>query len=176
MPCALTPVLLTSAQPATIAQMPFPARPRRLEGFPYHEPGPVYHCRLGCNKRTPYLATPPVADLVVDALHFRHGRSAQVLAYCVMPDHLHLLLALLKEGVALSRWVADLKRWTVREAKEEAHAQLVWQANFYEHIVRKDEELATVARYILENPVRKGLAARWQEYGWCGSMAWRMED
>jgi REP element-mobilizing transposase RayT len=156
--------------------MSFPARPSRPEGFPYDQPGPAYHCRLACDKRHLYLADPTVAAIVVEALRFRHGRSAEILAYCAMPDHLHLLVRLIVEGAGLPRWIADLKRWTARQAKEDARRELAWQANFHEHVVRRDEALTAVARYILENPVRSGLAAHWRDYRWCGSLAWQIDE
>jgi putative transposase len=156
--------------------MPIPRRPKRLDGFSYDAPGPIFHCRLGCLDRKPLLAVPEAADVVVEALRFRHRRTADVQAFAVMPDHVHLLLSLLKKGTTLSRWVGDLKRWTVRMTRAAGHTELVWQTNFYEHVLRGDEELAAVAQYILENPVRKGLAPRWQDYRWCGSFAWRLGD
>jgi putative transposase len=156
--------------------MPIPKRPKRLDGFPYDAPGPIFHCRLGCLDRKPFLAVPETADVVVEALRFRHRRSADILAFAVMPDHVHLLLSLLAKGTTLSRWIGDLKRWTVRTTGATGGTGLVWQTNFYEHVLRRDEELAAIAQYILENPVRKGLATRWQSYRWCGSFAWRLDD
>ena len=40
----------------------------------------------------------------------------------------------------------------------------LWQANYYEHIVRKDEDLKSIAEYITYNPVRKGFVNDWQNY------------
>jgi REP element-mobilizing transposase RayT len=159
-----------------IAEMKFPGHPKRLDGFPYDQAGPVFHCRLGCLDRKPYLSEPVLADLVVEALRFRHAHSAEIFAFCVMPDHLHLLLSLLPPGVPLSRWVGDLKRWISHEAREATGRGFAWQPNFFEHVVRRDEALSAVARYILDNPVRLHLVSRWQDYRWCGSLAWHLED
>jgi len=40
----------------------------------------------------------------------------------------------------------------------------LWQKNFYDHIVRKEESILKIAEYILNNPVRKGMALRWESY------------
>ena len=158
-----------------IVEMRFPGHPKRLDEFPYDQPGPAFHCRLGCLDRKPFFADPVLADLVVEALRFRHGNSAEIFAFCVMPDHLHLLLSLLRPGVALSRWLGELKRWISHEAPATVQP-FRWQPNFFEHVVRKDEALSAVALYILDNPVRLHLANRWQDYRWCGSLAWHLED
>ncbi|MDD5565261.1 MAG: transposase [Thermoanaerobaculaceae bacterium] len=156
--------------------MKFPGHPKRLDDFPYDQAGPVFHCRLGCLDRNPYFADPALADLAVEALRFRHGTSAEIFAFCVMPDHLHVLLSLLRPGVVLSRWVGDLKRWVSHEARAGIAREFKWQPDFFEHVVRRSEELSGVAQYILDNPVRQDLATRWQDYRWCGSLAWHLED
>ena len=114
--------------------------------------------------------------MVVEALRFRHDRSAEILAFCVMPDHVHLLLSLRRHGQPLSRWVGDLKRWIVRQARTGVGRDLAWQPNFFEYVVRESADVTTIARYILQNPVRQGLVARWQDYPWCGSLAWQLES
>jgi len=46
----------------------------------------------------------------------------------------------------------------------------LWQRGFYEHILRKEENIGDIAEYILNNPVRKGLAQSRDHYRWCGMM------
>jgi hypothetical protein len=45
----------------------------------------------------------------------------------------------------------------------------LWQPSYYDHVLRKDEDTLNVARYILDNPVRKGLVKHFLEYGFSGS-------
>jgi len=40
----------------------------------------------------------------------------------------------------------------------------LWQINYYEHIVRKDESLKSIAEYIVNNPVRKNFVSQWEQY------------
>ncbi|MCU0293704.1 MAG: transposase, partial [Thermoanaerobaculaceae bacterium] len=87
---------------------------------------------------------------------------ARVLVACFMPDHVHLLLQLDGQGRPLSEYVRTLKRaWTIRLAHP-GEAPF-WQRTFYDHWMRHDETLE-YARYIVANPERKGLVARWQDY------------
>ena len=51
-----------------------------------------------------------------------------------------------------------------------------WQKDFYDHVIRKHESVKTQVRYVLDNPVRKGLVANWLEYPHSGSVGCSMED
>jgi REP element-mobilizing transposase RayT len=52
----------------------------------------------------------------------------------------------------------------------------LWQRGFYDHILRAEEGLPEVARYILANPVRAGLAQDFRTYFGSGSFVFRLED
>jgi putative transposase len=89
-------------------------------------------------------------------------------AYCVMPDHLHLLAAGAREDCDLIGFVSILKQrtgfaFTKRFGKE------LWQFKFYDHIVRSSERAEAVAWYIWGNPLRKGLCDAPQLYPLSGS-------
>ncbi|MEK7247905.1 MAG: transposase [Chloroflexota bacterium] len=78
--------------------------------------------------------------------------SMTVLAYCFMPDHLHLLL----EGSDRSNLVDFMKRFKQLSGfgnKTKTGHQL-WQKGYYDHVVRQEEDLKDIARYIFENPCR----------------------
>ena len=82
-----------------------------------------------------------------------------------MSNHIHLLFSL-GEGYdkPLSVWVSSFKRYTSKLAKEISGMDKLWQINFYDHVVRKDESLSNIAEYILHNPVRKGIVTKWEDY------------
>jgi hypothetical protein len=44
------------------------------------------------------------------------------------------------------------------------------QKNFYDHLIRSANELASQLTYVAENPVRRGLVSRWQDYRFTGSL------
>jgi hypothetical protein len=48
----------------------------------------------------------------------------------------------------------------------------VWQEESFDHVVRSSEGLDAKVEYVLQNPVRKGLAADWREYPW----AWQRQE
>jgi hypothetical protein len=49
-------------------------------------------------------------------------------------------------------------------------AAIRWQKNFYDHIIRIDEDLYAQVRYIVDNPVRRGLVRIWWEYSHTGAI------
>jgi hypothetical protein len=51
-----------------------------------------------------------------------------------------------------------------------------WQKGFYGHVIRKHVNLVTQVKYILDNPVRKGIVSSWQEYPFKGTIGCTMED
>lgn len=85
-----------------------------------------------------------------------------------MPDHIHLLLSPGDSGLSLSKIIQMFKSITTRRCRARGAKNLLWQTYFYDHVVRKEEDLNNVAKYILENPVRKGVAGDWQDYPFCG--------
>ncbi len=91
-----------------------------------------------------------------------------VWAYCFMPDHIHLLLTA-KENSELIKLVTAYKRLSGYEYKKKTGKNL-WQKSFYDHILRKEENITQVVRYILENPVRKNLVENFREYPFSGSL------
>jgi len=98
-----------------------------------------------------------------------------MLAYCFMPDHLHLLV----EGVTAA---ADLRRF-VKLAKQRsgaAHAlqkhEPLWQEGYFERVLRAEDDAKGIARYILNNPVRGSLVENPMDYPHMGSDIWELRD
>ena len=89
-------------------------------------------------------------------------------AYCFMPDHLHLLLGG-EDGSDLIRLIRQFKQLTGYRFKKETGKSL-WQKSYYDHILRKEEDVVNVVKYILGNPVRKGLVENADEYPFSGSL------
>jgi REP element-mobilizing transposase RayT len=97
-------------------------------------------------------------------------RSARVgdtgtLAFVVMPDHLHWLFCLSGKK-NLSSVIAGVKRSSSRQIhmQLDLHDSPVWQRGFHDHALRKEEDIKSVARYIVANPIRAGLVRRAGDY------------
>ncbi|HBR16571.1 MAG: hypothetical protein A3G39_09985 [Deltaproteobacteria bacterium RIFCSPLOWO2_12_FULL_43_16] len=92
----------------------------------------------------------------------------KIWAYCFMPDHLHLLIEGNSSDSDMKRFISFYKQYTGFYYKTETGLPL-WQINFYEHVLRKEEDTMGVALYIFGNPVRKGLVGDYRQYDILGS-------
>ena len=85
-----------------------------------------------------------------------------------MPDHIHLLVSL-GEWATPGDYVRDIKGKLSAFLRKRFNVRNIWQKGFYDHVIRKDEDLNSTAEYILNNPVRSGRVDNWRNYPWCGS-------
>ena len=92
----------------------------------------------------------------------------KVWAYCFMPDHLHLLIEGEHDDSDMRRFVSAYKQQAGFYYKKKTGLSL-WQINYYEHVLRKEEDTKGVARYIFSNPMRKGLVEDFKDYTFLGS-------
>ena len=103
------------------------------------------------------------------------GEQFALSAYCLIPDHAHLLV----EGLTDT---ADFRRFA-KLAKQRSGASYalttdrpLWQKGYYEHVLRDDEDSKEVAFYIVANPVRAGLVQSPDEYPFSGSDKWSIRE
>ena len=90
----------------------------------------------------------------------------RVLAWCLMPNHFHLVLWPHEDG-DLSRWM----QWLLTSHVRRHHRRYgtsghVWQGRFKAFPIQRDEHLLTVLRYVERNPLRAGLVARAEDWAW----------
>ncbi len=85
-----------------------------------------------------------------------------------MLDHLHLLISGLNESSDMKGFIKNFKQKTGYAFKQKTGRKL-WQRSFYDHILRDEEETYDIGKYILENPVRKGIVEDYRDYpfSWC---------
>ena len=85
-----------------------------------------------------------------------------------MPDYLHLIL----RG---SSPIADTWRAMVNFKQRSGYwlsqnrSQFRWQRGFFDHIIRKSEDLVSQIRYVAENPIRKNLVQNCYDFPYTGS-------
>jgi hypothetical protein len=108
-----------------------------------------------------HLRQPDVAKMIVESIHFRHGRTWNMLEYVVMPSHLHLFFEMLDFG--LKRALEQFKRWTGHQAAKllGCDGERFWQDEWFDHWSRSDEEDEKIVTYMRQNPEKAKLV---QEY------------
>jgi REP-associated tyrosine transposase len=94
--------------------------------------------------------------------------DALVHAFCVMPDHVHLLLEGRAAQSDLVKFVAQWKQSTGYIFRHELPKRF-WQRRFYDHVLRNATDSEAVAWYIWMNPVRKGIVSTPEMYPFSGS-------
>jgi putative transposase len=97
-----------------------------------------------------------------------------IFAYCFMPDHVHLLVEGLADRSHAVTFIDRAKQYSGYYFKRTFGTKL-WQRYGFEHTLRDDEVALSVARYILDNPIRAGLVQRVQDYPFCGSLMHPLE-
>ena len=87
------------------------------------------------------------------------------LAFVVMPDHIHWLFSLATD-ISLACVVGCMKGHSARKINDltDGRRVPVWQRGFHDHVLRRDEDVIYVARYIVANPLRAGLVNRIGDY------------
>ena len=151
------------------------SRPPRLAGFQYVG-NYSYFLTLCTDQRSEAFRDDALARLAVDQIR-RTARtfSFAILAYCVMPDHAHLLLNGRSAASDLRRFTKRFKQGTGQRYAHQRKRRL-WQEGYYDRVLRPEEPEALVARYIIENPVRAGLVERAIDYPYLGSDVWSLDE
>ena len=100
-------------------------------------------------------------------LHYRDLDYFYLPAYCIMPDHIHLLIIPISPTRHLSRIVATIKNATNASLKRFG-LRVRWQWGYFDRILRRSESTTRVAEYIMMNPVRKGLVTDFRRWPYSG--------
>jgi REP element-mobilizing transposase RayT len=134
-----------------------------------------------------WIKEPEIADIVKEAMHYRDGKVFDLHAFCIMSNHVHAVF----EPIPKSDWQSDLrrpdpqplykimqslKRHTARQSNLVLGREgAFWQDESYDHVIRDHEEYMRIVNYVLENPVKAGLASQWDEWQWtyCKPDLWK---
>ena len=138
---------------------------RELRKGRFSERNRIYHVTTRTHGYTPVFASFGDARIVIQALYRQHlDGHLETLAFVVMPDHVHWLVQLVGDR-DLSTCVNLVKSMATREIHRRGkYRGQVWQRGFHDRAMRKDDDLPSVARYIVANPLRAGLVRSVRSY------------
>ena len=98
-----------------------------------------------------------IATLVENALKHFDGERYQLFAWCIMPNHVHVLIKT-KLNFPLYKQVQSWKSFTAQQANKCLNRQgKFWQREYYDRYIRDEQHFFAVLRYIENNPVKAGL-------------------
>ncbi len=145
----------------------------RLDSSVYGYSGYAVHLTIGTYGAQPHFRRDAhLAGIVTSTLHAAAAAcGVRLFCYCLMPDHLHIVVQAQIGGSDIPNFVRSFKTRATLAAKRMGKHRL-WQRSFHDRVIRRDEGLREVCSYVVNNPVRRGLADDWQSY----PFAWRSDE
>jgi len=120
---------------------------------------------LDCGQGACHLAKPQIAALVQEALQHFDGQRHDLIAWCIMPNHVHVIVRPF-EGYDLADILHSWKSFTARQANRLLGVTgAFWQEEYYDHLIRDEEDFNRHLSYLLQNPE----TARLKAWPWVGS-------
>jgi REP element-mobilizing transposase RayT len=122
---------------------------------------------VSVSKHRPIFAKAATVDVVRGMLRTAMEKHlCAVVAYCFMPDHVHLVVRGTSPEAdawaAMCEWKGVSGRWLA------GNLGAVWQKDFYDEVLTIEEAVEDTVRYVLSNPVEGGLVKEEEEYPFAG--------
>ncbi|MBC3783721.1 transposase [Spirosoma utsteinense] len=126
-----------------------------------------------------WLKNPSVAESVKNKLHQYDTANYELLAHCIMANHVHIVVdtAVQLDGLTTNDTITSanytqlhvtlkhIKGGSARVANQLLdRTGAFWQPESYDHYVRNSAELQRIINYTLQNPVKAGLVETWEEW------------
>lgn len=146
----------------------FPRRPPRLPAI-FPNMRPIFFVTFNTYQRKQLLANDAVHNVWRHFVFTAPAHGAWVGRYVLMPDHVHLFVEFSDES-DIAKWIQALKSVVGKELLRLGHSKPHWQEGFFDHLLRRDESYAAKWEYVRQNPIRKGLCARQEDWPYQGEV------
>jgi REP element-mobilizing transposase RayT len=135
----------------------------RLKGFNYSARRSNF-VTIVTEHRQPFFNDERIANATVEVLlNLREKYKFNLYSYCLMPDHFHALIGIGDSEMSLSRICGDFKSLSTRAFWQFYDGKL-WQRQFFDHVIRNEQDFLETVEYIRENPVKAKLVADWKKW------------
>ncbi|KII38721.1 REP-associated tyrosine transposase [Pseudomonas fluorescens] len=141
-----------------------PSASNRLRIGRYSEHNRIYLLTTNTAGRQPVFSDFALGRLVASQFHVAEEMGiVSTLAWVVMPDHFHWLIEL-RRG-SLGELMQRTKSLSTKAVNLSTGRQAsLWQSGFHDRALRREEDLVTLARYVVANPLRAGLVKKLGDY------------
>jgi putative transposase len=131
----------------------------------FSEQGQYYFVTTCCCKKRKVFANAKNVAFLFETIEWMQDRKYIDLHFCIaMPDHVHFIFQLTGEK-SLSEVMKSIKQFTARRIKANfKHIKNVWQTQYYDHLIRGNENLLNKIKYCLNNSIRAGIVDNPHEY------------
>jgi putative transposase len=128
---------------------------------------PHHIVQRGHNKQIVFAATQDYEHYLANLRELKTALSVKVYAFCLMTNHVHLLLDPGDDPTSLAKLMKALAaRTTHYRNRLEGRSGTLWESRYKSSLVQTDSYLLACSRYIEMNPVRAGMVANVREYTW----------
>ena len=108
------------------------------------------------------LRHPKLAEKMSDALQHFEGQRYRLLAWCIMPNHVHVLMETLTPIAQIVQgWKSVTARWALAHNEELKlgipDTNHLWMRDYWDRYIRNDTHFENIVLYIHQNPVKAGL-------------------
>jgi len=126
----------------------------------------AFEAELDRSHGTCFLRQQEIAELVESALQFFHGQRYELRAWCVMPNHIHVMFCVAE--VSMSEIVDSWKSYTAREANRllDRVGKPFWRPGYFDTYMRGGDQETRTVRYIEQNPSKAKLILDPREWRW----------
>jgi putative transposase len=152
--------------------------------------GGTYFFTVNLAERSSTLLVDRITDLRRAVRVAKERHPFDILAWVVLPDHLHAIWTLpAGDGDCATRWMLIKSGFTrciargerVRASRVRKRERGIWQRRFWEHVITNDDDLHKHVDYVHINPVKHGHAARASEWPYSSiheyiRLGWAPED
>jgi REP element-mobilizing transposase RayT len=112
---------------------------------------------------------------VQDALLHFDGERYQLLAWCLMPNHVHVVIEML-DAHSLSDIVRSWKTFTARLANVSlGRSGPFWHADYFDRYMRDEQHFSQTVEYVENNPVKAGLVQTPADWTWSSARSRALE-
>ena len=150
-------------------------KPNRLSSAVYRGGGAFFLTVCVSGTRRPFSSGRIVGSALEALKKAADQFGIEAIEYCFMPDHLHLLVVA-PQKVDIMTFMERFKQMSGFACNRLLRsAGRFWQRSYYDHVLRRSEDIEAVTEYIRGNPLRAGLVKDAQDYPFSGSLLERRE-
>ncbi|MCB5272372.1 MAG: transposase [Candidatus Cloacimonetes bacterium] len=141
-----------------------------------------YDAQLGRHKPSGLdLSQPKIARIITTAFHYYDARLYDLHAFCVMPNHVHLLVRPIVQAsggfALLSDIVGRIKSYTAKQIiRTGIQTKTVWRADYFDRFIRGEKDYYWAVEYILDNPLKAKLAQKQRDWPFSFCRDWEKQE
>jgi len=150
---------------------------RRIELKRFYLPNHLYFVTSVIENRRKIFTNNINIDVLLDSFnHYRKEQGFKIVAFCILPDHFHWLI-IPPERTDISQIMKSVRGFSARKInRENSQCGRLWQHQFLDHVIRKDEDYKQHIHYIHNNPVKHELVEEPGDYPWSSYRNYYLDD